>query len=110
VTIIPEQRDSYDNADRNFSADLWSAFADIDRGGIRWSASCPLPEIWFTGDAATDLERAQLLEVEAASTVMEATVRGDQAAKDQARARTRALSQLCDFLEAVVETLDEVQA
>jgi hypothetical protein len=110
VTIIPEQRDSNDNAARNFSADLWSAFAEIDRGGIRWTASCPLPESWFTDDAASDLERARDLEIEAAGTVMEATARGDQAAKDQARARTRALSQLCDFLEAVVETLAEVQA
>jgi hypothetical protein len=110
VTIIPEQRDSNDNTGRNFSADLWSAFAEIDRGGIRWNATCPQPASWFTDDAANDLDRAVDLLCEADGTYIEAKISGDRAATDQAAAHCRALSDLCDFLAAVVETAAAVQA
>jgi hypothetical protein len=110
VTIIPEQRDSNENAARNFSADLWATFATIERGGIRWSENAPLPADWFTNDTAADLDRATDLLCEADTALIDASMSGNPAACEQAAAHCLALSDLCDFLASVVETAAQVQA
>jgi hypothetical protein len=109
VTIIPEQRDSNDSADRN-SADLWATFAAIERGGIRWSEQAPVPGDWFTDHPAGDLDRATDLLCEADTALIDASMSGSPAASDQAAAHCLALSDLCDFLASVVETTAQVRS
>jgi hypothetical protein len=94
----------------DFSADLWATFATIDRGGILWTANSPVPASWFTHDPALDLRRATDLLCEADSALIDAGMSGNAAASDQAAAHSRALSDLCDFLAAAVETAAKVRA
>jgi hypothetical protein len=94
----------------DFSADLWATFATIDRGGIRWSEDAPVPADWFTNDPAADLDRATDLLCEADAALIDASMDGHPAASDQAAAHCLALSDLCDFLAAVVETAAQVRS
>jgi hypothetical protein len=109
VTIIPEQRDSNNNADRNFEAALWGAIAEAE-GMPAWHSSSPVSPIWWTGIATVDLARALDLGCEADGAYIEAEVSRDRAAADEAGARSRALWELCDFLEAVVAAQAGAQA
>lgn len=97
MTILPATADE-------FTADLFAAFATIDRGGVLWTAHVPCPADWYTGDAATDLNRVVDLLCEADSALIGVAMTGDAASIDQARAHVAALSDLCDYLASVVET------
>lgn len=91
-----------------FTRELFEGFAAIEQGGIAWTAEAPLPSSWFTGDASHDLDRALDLLCEADTELIDLGMHGQSgtAEYDQKRTRAARLSDLVDFLGAVVETIE----